>query len=131
MPTRPHNPPRSPDVQVYRPQLTSVLSFAHRLSGVWLSLGSILLVAWLAAVAVGGSVQTILQAFFNSWIGMLLLLLWTLAFFFHLCNGIRHLAWDLDYGFELAIIYRTGWLVVISSILLTIITWAIALTVMS
>lgn len=127
--------PRSPDVQIYRPQLTSVLSFAHRVSGVWLSLGSIVLVIWLATVA--GGAPSALHAFFGSWIGMLLLFTWTLALFFHLCNGIRHLAWDLNYGlgpgvtgYELHSIYRSGWLVVIASVLLTVLTWIIALTVM-
>lgn len=122
--------PRSPDVQVYRPQLTSVLSIIHRVSGVWLSVGSILLVAWLAAVAADGSAQAALHGFFNSWIGLLLLLSWTFALFFHLCNGIRHLAWDLNYGFELNQIYRTGWLVVAASVFLTLLTWIIAWAMM-
>jgi succinate dehydrogenase / fumarate reductase cytochrome b subunit len=117
--------PRSPDVQIYRPQLTSVLSIAHRVTGIWLSLGSVLLVAWLATVAAGA--HAALHTFFGSVIGALLLFTWTFALFYHLCNGIRHLGWDLDYGFELHTIYRTGWLVVAASIGLTLVTWAIAL----
>lgn len=121
------NRPRSPDVQVYKPQLTSVLSITHRTTGVWLALGSILLVGWLIAIAAGGGAHALLQALLGSWLGALLLLSWTFALFFHLCNGIRHLAWDLDYGFELRSIYLTGWLVVAASTGLTLVTWVVAL----
>ena len=129
--------PRSPDVQIYRPQLTSVLSFTHRVTGVWLSLGSVLLVVWLVAVAAGGSTYAAVDGFLRSWIGIVLLLGWTFALFFHLCNGIRHLAWDLDFGlgpgfsgFELRSIYLSGWIVVAASMILTLATWAIGLSVM-
>ena len=133
--TRPR--PRSPDVQIYRPQLTSVLSFTHRLTGVWLSLGSVLLVVWLVAAATGGHTYAAVAGFMHSWIGIVLLLGWTFALFFHLCNGIRHLAWDLDFGLgpgfsglELRDIYLSGWTVVVVSVILTLATWAIGLTVM-
>lgn len=118
--------PRSPDVQIYRPQLTSVLSIAHRMSGAWLAFGSLFLVVWLTSVAAGGSMQAGLRGFFDSWPGGFLLFCWILALYFHLCNGIRHLAWDLNYGFELVTIYRSGWLVVIASLFLTLLTWVIA-----
>lgn len=123
MPDRPH--PRSPDVQIYRPQLTSVLSFAHRMTGIWLGLGSIALVAWLIVVATGGNAYATLETFLGSWLGAVLLFSWIFALFYHLCNGIRHLAWDLDYGFELCSIYLTGWLVVAASVVLTLLTWAL------
>lgn len=119
--------PRSPDVQIYRPQLTSVLSITHRASGVWLALGAVALVAWLVAVVTGGHVYAVLESFLGSWLGSVLLFSWTLALFYHLCNGIRHLAWDLDYGFELRSIYLSGWCVVATSVVLTGLTWAIAL----
>jgi|SRR5699024_11662379 len=119
-------PPRSPDIGIYRPQLTSVLSIAHRVSGAWLALGAIVLVAWLVAAAAGGTTFAAWQGFFGSWFGLLLLLAWTFALYYHLCNGIRHLGWDLDYGFELVNIYRTGWVVVFASITLTILTWLLA-----
>jgi len=118
--------PRSPDAQVYRPQLTSVLSILHRASGAWLSAGAVVLVLWLTSVAAGGAWFAQMQGFLQSWIGILLLLSWTFALYYHLCNGIRHLAWDLNYGFELASIYRSGWLVVASSLVLTALTCIIA-----
>jgi len=122
-------PPRSPDVQVYRPQLTSVLSIIHRATGVWLSLGAIVLVIWLASVAAGDGAYTLVRASLHSWIGGAFLLSWTFALYYHFCNGIRHLAWDLNYGFELVSIYRSGWLVVAASVCLTAVTWVIALLI--
>ena len=119
--------PRSPDVQIYRPQLTSVLSITHRATGVWLGLGSILLVVWLLVVATDGSAYAMFDDFFSTWIGAILLFSWTFALYFHLCNGIRHLVWYLDYGFELRTIYLSGWLVVAASVVLTLLTWATAL----
>lgn len=119
--------PLSPHVQVYRPQLTSVLSFSHRLSGIFLSLGAVLLVAWLMAAAAGSNSFIYLNAALASFPGLLLLLVWTLALFFHLCNGIRHLFWDAVIGFELKNIYLSGWIVVFASVGLTLVTWVMAL----
>lgn len=119
--------PRSPDVQIYKPQLTSVLSIAHRATGVLLSIGSVVLLAWLVAVADGGSTYAALDGFLRSWLGIILLVGWTFSLFYHLCNGIRHLSWDLDFGFELASIYLSGWLVVIASVVLTLATWIIGM----
>ncbi len=127
-PMRPRPRPRAPDVQIYRPQLTSVLSITHRATGVWLGLGSILFVGWLYAVAAGGHAYAVLDGFLHSPLGIVLLSSWTFALFYHLCNGIRHLTWDLDFGFELSAIYLGGWLVVAASVILTVVTWAIALT---
>jgi succinate dehydrogenase / fumarate reductase, cytochrome b subunit len=78
--------PLSPDLQIYRPQLTSVLSITHRLTGVALSIGSPLLVYWLIAAAAGPSAYAALHGFLASWLGLLLLLGWTFSLFFHLCN---------------------------------------------
>ncbi|TAL98812.1 MAG: succinate dehydrogenase, cytochrome b556 subunit [Rhodanobacter sp.] len=122
--------PRSPDVQIYKPQLTSVLSIVHRMTGVFLSLGSVLLVAWLVAVVDGGDTYAMVERWLRSWIGLLLLLGWTFALFYHLCNGIRHLAWDLDFGFELRSIYLSGWTVVAASMILTVLTWTLGLAVL-
>ena len=104
--------PLSPHLQIYRPQLTSVLSICHRGSGLALAVGTILLVWWLLAAATGDAAFNLAQAFWYSWIGRLLLLGWSYALFFHLCNGIRHLCWDAGWGFELKTAYRSGWIVV-------------------
>ena len=119
----PDTRPLSPNLQIYRPQLTSVLSITHRLTGVLLSAGAILLVIWLTAAAEGPPSYTALDEFLGSWLGLALLLAWTFSLFFHLCNGVRHLLWDAGYGFELRTIYASGWMVLAISALLTLATW--------
>ena len=109
---------------IYKPQLTSVLSFSHRAAGVVLAVGTVFLVWWLVAAATGEHAFTTAQWFFGSWLGLLLLLGWTLAFFFHLLNGIRHLFWDAGMGFDLRATYASGWAVVAGSIVLTIVAFA-------
>ncbi|MFC4351770.1 succinate dehydrogenase, cytochrome b556 subunit [Fodinicurvata halophila] len=122
--------PLSPHLQVYKPQLTSVMSILHRLTGIALAVGTLLLVYWLAAAAGGPESYAAAQAFIASPIGLILLFVWTLAFFYHLCNGIRHLFWDAGYGFELPTVYKSGWAVLIATVVLTLLSWAIGLAVM-
>ena len=118
--------PRSPDMQIYRPQLTSVLSITHRITGIALGIGSLLLVGWLASAAAGASSYAHLHVVVGSVLGRLLLLGWTFCLFCPLCNGIRHLFWDTGYGFELKAIYASGWAVLGSSIGLTLATWILS-----
>ena len=115
--------PLSPHLQIYKPQLTSVLSILHRITGAALAIGTLLLVWWLVAIAAGPESFAAAQEFFGSVIGQLLLLGWSWALFYHLCNGIRHLAWDIGWGFDLKSVYATGWAVVIASCALTAIAW--------
>ncbi len=117
------NRPLSPHLQVYRPQLTSTLSILHRLTGVALTLGTLLLIYWLVAAASGPEDFAQAERLIGSIIGRLLLLGWTFALFYHLCNGIRHLYWDAGFGFELTTVYRSGWLVVVVSLGLTLGSW--------
>lgn len=121
--------PLSPHLQIYKPQLTSVLSITHRATGVALSAGAVFLVIWLAAAA-GPERYAMVNAFLGSWLGMLLLIGWTWALFYHLCNGIRHLAWDVGWGFELPQLYASGWAVVVGSVAMTVIAWAAGLVTM-
>ena len=107
----------------YRFQITSALSILHRLTGIGLAVGSFLLAWWLVAVAAGGELFAKTHAFIVSPIGTLLLFLWSIAFFYHLCNGIRHLAWDAGYGFQIRSAYRSGYLVLAATALLTVLTW--------
>jgi succinate dehydrogenase / fumarate reductase cytochrome b subunit len=120
-----HPRPISPHLQVYRWQLTSVLSILHRASGVFLALGVVPLVGWLVAAAAGPAWFDCAQTVAGSIIGRTLLFLWTAAFFYHLLNGLRHLAWDAGWGFELSTTYRTGWLVFFVSGVLTIVAWGL------
>lgn len=107
----------------YRPQLTSVLSITHRLTGVALAVGTLLLVYWLAAAALGPDAYAQAQSVLGSKLGQLLLFLWTWALFYHLCNGIRHLFWDAGYGFEIPTVYKSGKAVLIASVVLTLLLW--------
>ena len=94
--------PLSPNIQIYRPQLTSVLSIANRITGVVLSLYAVVLVVWLVAAAEGPHAYATVQVIIQSWGGQIFLFVCTFSFFLHLCGGIRHLVWDAGYGFELA-----------------------------
>jgi succinate dehydrogenase cytochrome b subunit len=125
-----HQRPLSPHLQIYRWQLTSVLSILHRMTGIALSVGTLLLAWWLIAAATGPAAFDTAQGFIGSWFGRLLLLGWSWALFYHLANGIRHLAWDAGFGFELRTVYATGWAVVVLSILLTLIAWIAGYAVM-
>jgi len=120
-----HPRPISPHLQVYRPQLTSIMSILHRITGVFLSLGVVPLVGWLVAAAAGPTWFDCAQQVAGSIVGRTLLFLWTGAFFYHLLNGLRHLAWDAGWGFELPTAYRTGWMVMILAAILTVIAWGL------
>lgn len=120
-----HSRPISPHLQVYRPQLTSITSILHRLSGIFLALGVVPLVGWLVAAAAGPAWFACAQDVAGSIIGRTLLFLWTGAFFYHLLNGVRHLAWDAGWGFELPTAYRTGYVVFIGSVVMTVLAWAL------
>lgn len=119
--------PLSPHLQVYRPQLTSVLSITHRGTGVLLAVGLLLLVYWLLALAGGPGAYAEAQGFLGSWFGKLLLFGFTYALFYHMCNGVRHLFWDIGMGFELGQAYASGWAVVVVSVLLTVVVWVVGL----
>jgi succinate dehydrogenase / fumarate reductase cytochrome b subunit len=118
--------PLSPHLQIYRPQLTSMLSIAHRGTGVFLTLGTPLLVYWLWSVGAGGADYAAAQGFFGSFIGRLVMFAWSYALFYHLCNGIRHLYWDVGGGFDIETVYRTGYTVLLASAVLTVVAWVAA-----
>ena len=115
--------PLSPHLQIYRWQLTSVLSILHRAAGLALGLGAVLLVWWLVAAASGPAAFGRVESFLGSWLGVLLLLGWTAALFYHLLNGIRHLVWDTGHALDLKSTYLGGWLVVAATAVLTLIAW--------
>lgn len=115
--------PLSPHLQVYRWQITMVLSIAHRGSGLLLALASLLLVGWLLAAASGPDAHAAMLAFLQSWPVRIALAFVSLAFFYHLCNGIRHLCWDAGWGFEIAQLQRSGWAAVVATAVLTAAFW--------
>jgi succinate dehydrogenase / fumarate reductase, cytochrome b subunit len=119
--------PLSPHLQVYRPQLTSVMSITHRVTGAALTAGILLLVYWLIAAASGPVSFARAQAFMGSWFGLLMLFAWSMALFYHLCNGIRHLMWDVGVGTDIPAVYASGYATLIATAVLTAITWIAAL----
>jgi succinate dehydrogenase / fumarate reductase cytochrome b subunit len=121
--------PLSPHLQVYRWQLTSVLSILHRASGIALTAGTILLVWWLVAAAEGPDAYEGMRNFLGSGWGLALLFGWTVALYYHLCNGLRHLWWDTGHGFELPSVYAGGWAVVASTAVLTVVSWGVAMAI--
>ena len=118
-----HHRPLSPHLQVYKPQITSVMSILHRITGVFLSLGSLLLAVWIFGAAYDEQIYLSLADFFRSLIGTAALIAWSAAFYYHLCNGIRHMFWDAGKGFALETVTRTGIVVLLASSLLTALTW--------
>lgn len=126
--SRPVSRPVSPHLQVYRWQISNTLSILHRLTGLALSLGALALVGWLLALAAGQAAFAQVSWAFGSLPLQLLLIGWTFCFFFHFCNGLRHLAWDADYGFDKAVARKSGIFVVIATVVLTGLFWFVALT---
>ena len=125
----PRERPLSPHLLIYRPQITSALSITHRFAGVALSFGALVLTYWLTSAAYGPGAFAHAQSFLGSWFGRLVLFGLTFSLFFHLCNGVRHRAWDVGWGFEMSQLRTTGWLVVAASLLLTFASWFVAYVV--
>jgi len=117
--------PLSPHLQAYKIQITSLLSILHRGTGIVLYGGSILWALWFVALAIGPQSYEAMQHFLLHPLGLIILMGWSFSFFYHLCNGIRHLMWDLGIGYELTTVRRTGWTVVIASFFLTGVAWVL------
>jgi len=115
--------PLSPHLQIYKPQLTSALSIFHRLSGIALTFGLLVLTAWLVALASGPEAYNSFAGYTHSILGQIILFGLTLAFFFHLCCGIRHLMWDAGLFMDIKDVYKTGHIALAVTIILTLVVW--------
>jgi len=115
--------PLSPHLQVYRPQLTSMMSIAHRASGIVLTTGTLVLAAWLVAVALGGESYALLAGLLAHPLGQFVLFGYTVALIYHALNGIRHLGWDLGYGLTIPEVYRNGHMVLFLTLVLPAGLW--------
>jgi succinate dehydrogenase / fumarate reductase cytochrome b subunit len=115
--------PLSPHLQVYRLQMTSALSFLHRATGLFLVFGTLMVSFWVIALALGYSVFVSYQTWLGSLIGKVLLVFWSFSLFYHWANGIRHLLWDVGWGYDIGRVYMTGWIVVSVSVILTGLLW--------
>lgn len=113
--------PISPHLQIYRQQITMVLSILHRITGLFLCLGLVMLVCWVVVVAAGPEAYAKFQNIAVSWPGRLLLLGLAFSLIFHLCAGVRHLFWDMGMGFDLNTTTINSWAIVVISLLGTLI----------
>ena len=118
--------PLSPHLQIYRPMLTMMMSIMHRITGVALFFGSILFVWWLSAAAHSDSYFSLVQGFFASWFGRLVLFGFTWALIHHMLGGLRHFLWDVGKGFELKTVENLARLNLIGSVVLTVLLWVLA-----
>jgi succinate dehydrogenase / fumarate reductase cytochrome b subunit len=105
--------PLSPHLSIYRWPITMTLSILHRVTGVALSVGLIILCAWLISAAAGAADYERVVSLLSTMIGKLMLIGFSFAFFFHLANGVRHLVWDLGYGFEKHQANASAWFVLL------------------
>jgi len=115
--------PLSPHLQIYKWHVSSLVSITHRISGVINLIALILIFFWLLALALGESNYELFLLAINSFFGKFILIGFTWSMFFHVLSGIRHLCWDLGYGFEIKTANITGIIVITFSLALTIIFW--------
>lgn len=118
--------PMSPHLQIYKLPLTAYVSIGNRVAGVINSIAMVLLVLVLAVAAGPATDSSFILSLLNSWFGKLVLFGFTLTLYYHMCNGIRHLFWDVGMGFELETANKTAKVSIGVSVALTIITWIIA-----
>lgn len=110
----------------YKPQMTSMLSITHRLTGLALTSGVLLLVVWLSCVAAGPEYYAKIAPHVTAWYGKVVLIAFSWSLFYHLCNGMRHLVWDTGRGLDIATAEKAGYLIIVASIVLTAAVWALA-----
>jgi succinate dehydrogenase / fumarate reductase, cytochrome b subunit len=119
--------PLSPHLGIYKPQISSVLSILHRMSGVFLSLGSLMFAAWIFFAAYDSVAYEWVNVAFSSTLGTMLLIAWSAAFYYHASNGVRHLFWDMGKGFAVHTMTKSGIAVLCMTATCTVITWMIIL----
>lgn len=121
--------PLSPHMQIYGWHLSMVLSIVHRATGIALGFGTLLFVWWLLAAAAGPEAFAQVSGFMGSFLGLLMLFGWTWALIYHFLNGIRHLVWDVGYGMDIDSVYKSGMIVVIASVAITVLLWIVGLVI--
>ncbi|WP_019644705.1 succinate dehydrogenase, cytochrome b556 subunit [Novispirillum itersonii] len=126
---KPDSRPLSPHLQIYSFKLHMAMSISHRITGVALVVGTLVLLYWLGSAAAGPQAYETASSLIGSWFGRLLLLGWSFALFYHLCNGIRHLFWDAGKLFEKEEIYKSGIIVLAAAAVLTVLAWILGLAI--
>ena len=115
--------PLSPHLQIYKPQMTSVMSILHRIMGAALAVGTLMFMWLLFAAAYGEEAYSQFTGFAGSLVGQLFIFGWSVAFYYHLFNGIRHLFWDTGRLFKIENAYKAGYLVLFATAVMVAVTW--------
>ncbi len=123
MPMTTHERPLSPHLQIYKVELPMMLSGLHRITGIALSVGSLLLIAWLESAVYSAEAFATLNRFLGSFIGQLMLFGWTFSLIYHSVSGVRHLLWDTGSLLEVKQIYSSSKIVLAVAIVLTLLAW--------
>jgi succinate dehydrogenase / fumarate reductase, cytochrome b subunit len=117
--------PLSPHLQVYKLPASGLQSISHRATGIALSVGALILVAWLVSAAASDDAFGYVSMLLHTWIGKLALMAWTASLWFHFSTGIRHLFWDAGRGFEIPTVQASSRFVLIATAVLTVLTWIV------
>jgi len=126
MPMTTHERPLSPHLQIYKVELPMLLSGLHRITGIALSVGSILLVAWISSAVYSAEAFASMNRFLGGYIGQFVLFGWTFSLIFHSVSGVRHLIWDTGRLLEVKQIYSSSKIVLAIAIVLTLLAWILA-----
>ena len=117
--------PLSPHLSIYKPQITSIMSISHRLSGIFQSFGNVMIFMFFILILAEEKYYNLAMFFFNSYLGIVFTFLYIFSLCYHICNGIRHLVWDLGYGFELKNVYISGYFTIAIALILNILVWVL------
>jgi len=117
--------PLSPHLQIYKWQISSLVSISHRITGILNLLGLIFISSWISSAGLGENLFECFSILLKSFVGKFILIgfIWSMSF--HLLSGIRHFFWDLGYGYEIKTANLSGIIVILGSLILTIILWMI------
>jgi len=126
------NRPLSPHLGIYKPQISSVLSILHRIAGVTSFLGMLVFLWWVVFLTFSAESykSNVIYDICSCSVGKAILMAWTFGLFLHVCTGIRHLFWDIGYGFEKDTMCKTGFAAVIMAAVLTITVWVLYFNIM-
>ena len=116
--------PLSPHLQVYRPQMTSVMSILHRAAGVVLTTGTLIMATWLVSLALGKEAYDVVVMVIGHPLGQFVLFGYSVALIYHALNGVRHLGWDLGFGLTIPQVYKNGQIVLFLTVVLTMGLWS-------
>tara|TARA_B110000014_G_C19990960_1_gene513267 strand:+ start:458 stop:826 length:369 start_codon:yes stop_codon:yes gene_type:complete len=119
------NRPLSPHLSIHKKVLTSVFSILHRVTGIGLSLGSVLIAIWISLLSLGPKYFFIFQIISSTFLFKVILIFWTIGIFYHLFNGIRYLYWTYGIGMDLKTVYFSGYVVSLLTFIATLVVWTI------